>query len=109
MAKWLLEVRTNCSDPSREKEYNDWYDKIHLPDVMEIPGFIRSTRSVNPDFSSRESGKFLATYEIETDGISKTLAKVDENMVRWKEQGRYSDLLVLVSMRVYRQISSFSK
>ena len=25
MARYILEVRTNCSDPDKEAEYNDWY------------------------------------------------------------------------------------
>jgi hypothetical protein len=34
MAKWLLIVETNCSDPARESEFDEWYDRIHLPDVL---------------------------------------------------------------------------
>lgn len=109
MAKWLLEVRTNCCDPSREKEYNEWYDKVHIPDILNMPGYKSATRFINPDFANFETGKFLAIYELETDDIVKTLEISDKEMVKWKEQGRYTDLLVLVSMRVYKQISAFNK
>ncbi len=27
-------VLTNCIDPSREGEFNRWYDQVHLPDIL---------------------------------------------------------------------------
>ena len=27
----ILFVMSNCSDPSKEDEFNDWYTNIHLP------------------------------------------------------------------------------
>ena len=27
-------MESDCSDPSREEEFNRWYDDIHLPDVL---------------------------------------------------------------------------
>ena len=27
MERWLLTVESNCSDPLREKDFNDWYDR----------------------------------------------------------------------------------
>ena len=59
MAAWLLAVYTDCADPSREKEFNEWYDRTHLPDVLKIPGFVRATRYLNTDPDSGP-GKFLA-------------------------------------------------
>lgn len=32
MAKWLVAVDSNCSDPEREEEFNEWYNEVHLPD-----------------------------------------------------------------------------
>ena len=66
MTKRLRIVETNCADPARETEFNEWYDKTHLPDVLEIPGFIRATRYENVEPSKGEA-KHLALYEIETD------------------------------------------
>ena len=72
MEKWILVIASNCSDPAREDEFNDWYDNIHLPDLMKNPGFVRASRFVNPEPSTLESGKYLAIYEIETEDINKT-------------------------------------
>ena len=39
MERWLLALETNCTDPAREKEFNHWYDNVHLPDVLATPGY----------------------------------------------------------------------
>ncbi len=108
MAKWLFVVETNCADAAREAEFNEWYNKTHLPDVLETPGFIRATRYENTEPSEGEA-KFLATYEIETDDIDKFMKTHTDNMARKRAEGRFSELLVVVSRGFYRQICSISK
>ena len=108
MAKWLLVVETNCADAARETEFNEWYDKTHLPDVLETPGFIRATRYENTAPSEGQA-KFLATYEIETDDIDRFMEVHNDNIARKRAEGRFSELLVLVSRGFYRQISSISR
>lgn len=107
MGKWILVVETSCSDPARESEFNEWYDKIHLPDVMETHGFIKTTRYVNPQ-PSEGKAKFFAAYEIETDNIDKFMKTNSDNLARKRAAGRFSDLLVIVSRGLYKQISSVS-
>ena len=43
MAKWLLVVGSNCADAARETEFNEWYEKTHLPDVLETLGIKRKS------------------------------------------------------------------
>ncbi len=108
MAKWLLVVETNCADAARETEFNEWYDKTHLPDVLETPGFIRATRYEHTKPSEGEAN-FLATYEIETDDVDGFVKTHRDNMAKKKAAGRFSELLVLVSRGFYRQLSSISQ
>ena len=108
MAKWLQIIGTNCSDAAREAEFNEWYDKTHLPDVLETPGFIRATRYENTEPSEGEA-KFLATYEIETSDIDKFMKAHADNMAKKRAAGRFSELLVGVSRGLYKQISSVSR
>ena len=108
MAKWLLLVETNSTDAAREAEFNEWYDKIHVPDILEAPGVIRATRYENPK-PQEGKGKFLAIYEIESDNIKETMKAISDNMAKKKAQGRYSEILAVVSQAVYRQTSSMSK
>ena len=115
MAKWIFMVESKSTDPARDDEFNEWYDKIHLPDIMETPGFIRATRYENraTQFAANRplEGKteFLAIYEIEADDIDGAIKAMYENVAKKKAAGRYSELLVLVSRGIYRQISSLSK
>ena len=49
MEKWINILATNC-DPTREDEYNHWYDQIHIPDILKTPGFVRARRFLNREF-----------------------------------------------------------
>lgn len=105
MAKFLFVVQTNCKDAAREAEFNRWYDNVHLPDILENPGFISATRyeDVEP---AKGKAKYIATYEIETDDIDATMKAMRENVDKKRAQGRMSELTVVVSRGLYRRISS---
>ena len=106
MEKYVLVVESNCSDPAREAEFNDWYDKVHIPDVLETPGFVRATRYVNNDPPAAGKGKFLAVYEIETDDIARFLKANNENLAKKRAAGRFTELLVIAGRGLYKQSSS---
>ncbi len=108
MAKWVMEIGTNCGDPAREAEYNEWYNNIHLPDVMETPGFVRATRYENTETAEGQA-KFIALYEIETDDLEAFQKANSENMAKKIEAGRMFDALEIVSRGVYREIYSVTK
>ncbi|MFC1916686.1 DUF4286 family protein [Chloroflexota bacterium] len=108
MAKWLVVVETNSADTARETEFNEWYDKTHLPDAMEAPEFIRATRYENIKPKEGEA-KYLALYEVETDDIDRFRKTNAGNIARLRAEGRLSELLVIVSSGIYKQISSLSK
>ncbi len=105
MASWILAIETNCVDPSREGEFNDWYDNTHLPDVLETPGILRGTRyeNMSPD---EEQGKYVALYEVDTEDMDQLLADLWEVTTKKGEEGRWSELVDTVSIRGYRQITS---
>ena len=47
MQKWLILVEVNCTDPDRAEELHDWYEKTHIPDLLQLPGIVRVTRYEN--------------------------------------------------------------
>lgn len=104
MEKWIYAVQSNCLDPLREKEFNDWYNKIHLPDILEIPGFKRATLYENPQ-PSEGQGKYLAIYEVETEDIEGTRTVLQKNISKQAEQGRRTELIIVVSRVFYKQIT----
>jgi len=73
MAQGILYVETRPSSPDREAEYNEWYDQVHLRQVIGLDGFVSARRlaAVNDD------GPYVALYEIEAEDLQ---AVADELM-----------------------------
>lgn len=74
MPSYKLIVMTQPVE-GREQEYNDWYQGMHLPDLVAVHGVksaqrFRLSRTVVAD---RGPLPYLAIYDIETDDIDKTL------------------------------------
>jgi hypothetical protein len=68
----LLLAITNCTDPSKEGEFNAWYNHMHMPAVT-APGIFRhALRFVNTD-SSSQAGQYVATYETNWEDASKAI------------------------------------
>ena len=44
MAKAIVLVFTDCADPAREAEFNEWYNNTHVPDILQAEGFVAATR-----------------------------------------------------------------
>lgn len=108
MARYLLFVFSDCKDPAREDEFNDWYDNTHLPDMLEVPGTIRASRWASAEPRENQRRKYLALYEMETDDLKAFGEKVRERGLRTMEEGRFSDLPVFDHPdipRTYRQIT----
>lgn len=104
MGSWMIVVQAHCKDALREQEFNEWYDKVHVPDVLEIPGIVRVTRYENV-IASEEQPKFLTKLEIEADDIWAVTAALQESSARSEKEGRMSELLEIASGAVYRRIA----
>ena len=75
MGKSIWVVTTRCTDPSREEEFNRWYDEVHLPDLLKVPGLVAAQRyrfhGHTPMFPPPEGAPeptYVAIYEFESDG-----------------------------------------
>jgi hypothetical protein len=107
MARYLLFAFSDCRDPAREQEFNDWYSNVHLPDMLEVPGMIRATRWMSAESKEGQQRKYLALYEMETDDLDKFNASVRKRAMRTMAEGRFSDLPVFDPPeipRIYQQI-----
>jgi hypothetical protein len=105
MAKATVLVFTNCADPARENEFNDWYDNTHVPDVLETPGFVSCTRYELAGDPGPGQAKFLAVYEVESDDPGATMAGLQQRVAQLAAQGRIIDCIRLVSVASYRELS----
>lgn len=75
MQRYILVVHSNPV-AGMEDEYNEWYEKFHLPEVLQVPGvvgaqrFMQNGEHVTGDTPPR---RYVSIYEIETDDIQKTV------------------------------------
>ena len=89
MAYWCM-VKVDFAEPAREAEFNEWYDRVHLPELLALPGFHKAWRlKVAPD--SRALGgpgqTYIAVYEIESPAVFDQLAFSCPFISRSSERG----------------------
>ena len=73
MARYKLVVLT---DPvaGREDEFNDWYTKRHLDDVVAVPGYVSAQRFELVSVARGAfQNRYLALYDMETDDPQATI------------------------------------
>jgi hypothetical protein len=92
MERWVNVHETHCYR-AKEQEFNDWYDQVHLPDVIDTPDYIRATRYEIKEFK-KGRGAYLTLYEVETDDIDKTIRTRMKKLQEETAAGRGSDLWV---------------
>lgn len=81
MARYSLLVFTNAV-AGQEAEFNEWYDRVHVPDLLAVPGVVAARRfEVSaeralplPDGNSALSWRFLAIFELDTNDPVSVLA-----------------------------------
>jgi hypothetical protein len=61
--------------PGREAEYNEWYDRQHMRDVLRVPGFVAAQRFEAAGDTSLP-GRYVAIYELQCDDPNRTLAEL---------------------------------
>jgi hypothetical protein len=100
MAKALYLVHSNC-DPAREAEFNEWYENVHLPDLLGVEGIVAAQRfkltGPGPQTLTRSGepavAQYLAIYELDTEDTDAVLARIGAARSGWQ----MSDSLQLVS------------
>lgn len=76
----LLILSSAVIEGTDEGAFHDWYNKVHVPDILTIPEFISCRRyrvaeaRLNPGILAQPSNQFAAIYEVE--------AKTEEDMHR---------------------------
>jgi len=108
MEKWLIQVEVNCADPERDHELHEWYEKTHIPDLLQVPGIVRVTRYENVTPGEVRS-KFLTLLEVEADDVWQVTTALQEDSAKAEKEGRRTELLQMVSGAVYKQLSEDTK
>jgi hypothetical protein len=81
---WLYLVHTDIPDHIAD-EYNDWYDREHLPRLVTVPGVLRARRY------NRVSGpgpQYLTAYELTAPDVWESPAAHQARKTPWTEKMR---------------------
>jgi hypothetical protein len=79
--KYLLVAMTNPL-PGKEKEYNEWYDKVAIPTYKTLPGLIPLGRFKAVDvphlfpFEMDNQFQYLSLYYFETDDAAQFMERI---------------------------------
>ena len=103
----VLLVLSRCTDPAREEAWRSWYDRVHLPHVLEngTPGLDSAQRYENPK-PGKDNVRSAAVYELSQEP-TEVFDRMHEQMKRRREEGStYTiDCLEVVSIQTYRKLS----
>jgi len=110
----LSVVMVDCVVPEKEAEFNAWYDRSHVPNLVQIPGYASGARFQlveHPALTWLEMGpKYLALYEFDSLDCLPSLAdpetmrpEAKAELQRWMEYG--VPLVDNMSWNVYRPIA----
>ncbi len=104
----LMMVFSNPASAAQEKAFNDWYDDVHLREVLQVPGVVAASRyrygeeqmlpGANPLGTD-----YLAIYEIEAE----SLQQVRGAMMATSAERSHSEALQLDPlpvMMIFRQL-----
>lgn len=75
--KTYLLVFTNPLE-GKEAEYNEWYRKFHLPEVVAVQGFKSAQlfRLTKEQAVEQQSHRYLAIYELENDDVGGAIQRL---------------------------------
>ena len=76
MAEYKMVVLSNPV-PGREQECDQWYEDVHLKDMVKFTGFKSAQRfRLQSPIAESNPYQFLAIYEIETDDLDSTVQEL---------------------------------
>lgn len=80
MTRHLLIVHSEAAPGHDEDDFNDWYDHVHLPEVLKVPGFRAAQRftAVPGVHGELPEHRYMTSYEIETDDLAATMTTLSQ-------------------------------
>lgn len=90
MARGVLLVISEPVSGEQDAAYNNWYDNIHLPEVLGLAGFTSARRfRMSPQQVASQGGyegvvakfphKYVALYEVEADDLSVATGSLNDH------------------------------
>ena len=77
MVRQLFMVLSEAAE-GRENEYNEWYENIHLDEVIQTSAVVSAQRFKLAEQRGAEApNRYLAVYEVETDDPAEVFPSLD--------------------------------
>ena len=75
MAKYILVALSNCKEGT-DAEFNEWYNEVHLPDVLRLKGHVSAVRYCATEDQLRPEVhyRYMAIYELDVDNVKEAMA-----------------------------------
>lgn len=74
MAERFIQVVLSNPAAGREDEFNEWYDTVHIPELLAVPGMLSATRYAlheaaiyHVEGAVAPEHKYMCVYEMEGD------------------------------------------
>jgi hypothetical protein len=71
---------TNVISPDDEVEFTTWYDEVHIPATLRLPGFVRASRyrlaaqQIAPALADELGYRYVVIYEVDVDRLDEARA-----------------------------------
>jgi hypothetical protein len=95
-------IRTNCSDPRLEAGFNEWYDRVHVPEVLSSGMVSQVIRYRTADPGDSGPG-YLAIHELRWDDLERVARAVARTRARLTEQTGFPEGLEIVRVESWRR------
>ena len=112
---WLMMVSTQSTDAERDAQFNQWYDRIDIPDVLQVPGYKRARRGLRielpqlPRADAADDNTYVALYDILSPNIDRTMIDMLMASRKMEATGRATDLLKVTERLYFRQLGPASE
>lgn len=96
MARAMMLVASNATDPERLDEFHAWYEE-HVRELLALEGIVSATRwaasphALLPGLTDVDGRRFLALYEIECDDLE----RMRDRILETSPERSHSDTLEL--------------
>ena len=84
MTRGVQIALTNVVSPEEEVAFVRWYDEVHIPATLGLPGFVRASRyrlaaqQIAPTLADQLGYRYLVIYEVDVDRIDDARAGLAE-------------------------------
>ena len=90
MADKFIQIVFSNPAEGKDDEFNEWYDNVHIPDLLAIPGMLsaqrydlRAAEIYRMEGATQPEHRYLLIYEMEGD-VDAILQEIQENVAAGK-------------------------